>query len=345
MKFNRFKKDGFTLVELLVVIAIIGILIGMLLPAVQQVREAARRSACQNNMRQLALGSLNFESAHMHFPTAGQHSDGFGANGETGTLTTRENWGWAYQILPFIEQNVLYDLRASNPNAVKGQSIALLNCPSRGNRIGATTWGQQFALGDYASMISSWNFHWQYYSDDWGGFQWQDVMTDRVREEKNVFRGIISKGAQTFGDSSTSTGRGEQKFTLIGFGHVTDGSSNTIMYGEKSVQSTRYSISTANGWDWWELQGQMFGADWTTMRGAMASNIGNRYIWPDGMPAEERRAGSDNNEFALGGPHPGTCNVSLGDGSIHAVSNTINGDIFDRLGRRSDGSIHNPTDQ
>jgi prepilin-type processing-associated H-X9-DG protein len=63
------------------------------------------------------------------------------------------------------------------------------------------------------------------------------------------------------------------------------------------------------------------------------------------MPAEERRAGSDNNEFALGGPHPGTCNVSLGDGSIHAVSNTINGDIFDRLGRRSDGSIHNPTDQ
>ena len=64
-------KKGFTLVELLVVIAIIGILIGMLLPAVQQVREAARRTECMNNLRQVALASLNFESAHMHMPTAG----------------------------------------------------------------------------------------------------------------------------------------------------------------------------------------------------------------------------------------------------------------------------------
>ncbi len=345
MKSNRLKNDGFTLVELLVVIAIIGILIGMLLPAVQQVREAARRSACQNNMRQLALGSLNFESAHMHFPTAGQHATSMGDNGDNGTLTTRENWGWGYQILPFIEQNTLYDLRSSDHNEVKAQSISLYNCPSRGNRICATTWGQVFALGDYSGMMSSWNFHWQYYADGWGGFEWQDQMTDRAREEKNVWRGLISKGAQTFPDSSTSSGRGEQKYTLIGFGAVKDGSSNTIMYGEKSVQSARYSISTANGWDWWELQGTMMAADWGTMRGAMASSVGNRYIWPDGMPAGERRAGSDNAEFSLGGPHPGTCNVSLGDGSIHAIRNTINGDILDRLSRRSDGSIHNPTDQ
>lgn len=91
-------RSGFTLVELLVVIAIIGILIGMLLPAVQQVREAARRTVCSNNLRQIALASLNYESAHMELPA--------------GTVQTSD---FAYQssfisILPFMEEINLYNL-------------------------------------------------------------------------------------------------------------------------------------------------------------------------------------------------------------------------------------------
>jgi prepilin-type N-terminal cleavage/methylation domain-containing protein len=107
-------KSGFTLVELLVVIAIIGILIGMLLPAVQQVREAARRAACMNNLRQLALANHNYESAHMHFPPATQrndattsHSRGLPTYPRPSRRTEGRKIGWTVFILPFIEQNNL----------------------------------------------------------------------------------------------------------------------------------------------------------------------------------------------------------------------------------------------
>ena len=93
-------RTAFTLIELLVVIAIIGILIGMLLPAVQQVREAARRTTCANNLRQIALASHNYESAHMEMP------DGF-------VSTAQYGYGSSFiSVMPFMEENNLFDLMA-----------------------------------------------------------------------------------------------------------------------------------------------------------------------------------------------------------------------------------------
>lgn len=93
------KRNAFTLVELLVVIAIIGILIGMLLPAVQQVREAARRIHCSNNIRQIGLALMNYESAHKKFPPGWKTLDQ--------TAIAEPGWGWSASILPYIEgQNV-----------------------------------------------------------------------------------------------------------------------------------------------------------------------------------------------------------------------------------------------
>ena len=109
LSFNKCK-GGFTLVELLVVIAIIGILIGMLLPAVQAVREAARRMSCGNQMRQMTLGMLNYESAHQHFP-AGMTSRTITQNIIDAGMVDEEvfkNHGlnWSCIILPFMEQNL-----------------------------------------------------------------------------------------------------------------------------------------------------------------------------------------------------------------------------------------------
>jgi prepilin-type N-terminal cleavage/methylation domain-containing protein/prepilin-type processing-associated H-X9-DG protein len=91
---RRFEEAGFTLVELLVVITIIGILIALLLPAVQAAREAARRMQCTNNLKQIGLGLLNYEQTYKVFPCA---------NGGTGW------WGWSAMILPYLEQQGLYD--------------------------------------------------------------------------------------------------------------------------------------------------------------------------------------------------------------------------------------------
>jgi len=152
---NRFsKRAGFTLVELLVVIAIIGILIGMLLPAVQQVREAARRVQCGNNARQLALACLNYESAHMHFPPGlncplgGDKSGAFFSTSEFIDETPfpraphDDMFGsWLVWIMPFMEANNTFTQLDLNfretelnnvlgPDSVGAQIIPSYLCPS-----------------------------------------------------------------------------------------------------------------------------------------------------------------------------------------------------------------------
>lgn len=355
MKSNR---RGFTLVELLVVIAIIGILIGMLLPAVQQVREAARRTECLNNMRQIALASLNFESAHMSLPTAGLTPDSFATdengdqwNGNQRSPFSRENCSWAFQILPFIEANNVQKIRQEtniwNLRAF-GETIAFYSCPSRGPRFNVRESDlEQWTVTDYAGFLADWE-----YLQDRGlpvtvvggqGFEPSAQRAPYEGEAQNIWVGLIaSGGGVNLSEQSNGMPWTLTKFPLVGV-LAPDGSSNTIMYAEKAASSANYTTISPNGFEsWWENSGMIHNG-WPTMRSP--SFIHGGFVADNGTTDFPLQGGTNyRQDSGFGSPHPGTVNASLGDGSTHALDLNLTLDQIYQIGHRSDGTVLNPTD-
>ncbi len=344
MKSNWQRNDGFTLVELLVVIAIIGILIGMLLPAVQQVREAARRTSCLNNLRQMGVASHNFEGTFKHFPTAGGAVQQFvNPEEQCSSIYGYELSSWMYQLLPFIEQQNVQNLRSGNPcgpiaSGMAETPIGTFNCPSRDNRF-AIAFTEIFALGDYAGVLASWN------DPNWQGFEWQVTSPPRQDEDDVVWTGIIARGGHVQLNSGSPQ---VTKFRKIGFEDVLDGTSNTIMLAEKSVDSRFYTLASANPWPFWELYGYYVGADWPHMRMFAAATQGNSSPSPVIPPlgdAEDRPEGLESYstgqtvEFGFGSAHPGVINAVMGDASTQTVTRSGDLILLDRLGKRADGTL------
>ncbi|QDT00371.1 DUF1559 domain-containing protein [Adhaeretor mobilis] len=338
---HRKAKAAFTLVELLVVIAIIGVLVGLLLPAVQAAREAARRMQCTNNLRQLALSVLNYESALGEFPKAftsvfddsegGQipENPGYaylwieaksaGANGK-GT-------SWLLGMLPYMEQGSIRDQWDFTKSLVSAENRPLAEkdlpsfyCPSRRSDIGefSPNMFQQWSAGgtDYGGCISSSN---SFFNGDGnpGG------------PNASCTHDVVSMFTRGGGRESGRTA--QDRFTdylgIITYGvdvkvaTVTDGLSNTIMVGE--LQRLNNLEDCAK----WSFDGWAVGG---------VSNLFDTDNFPTGGTP-----GGLNNDFfeSPGSLHPGGCNFGMGDGSVRYISEDTDTDVFKFLGGYADGQF------
>jgi prepilin-type N-terminal cleavage/methylation domain-containing protein/prepilin-type processing-associated H-X9-DG protein len=287
------RQRGFTLIELLVVIAIIAVLIALLLPAVQSAREAARRMQCTNNLKQLSLAALNYESAHQCYPPNATFERSLPSKEEpSGGL----DMGVFVRMLPYYEQGPLFNAyncstTATHPSNITlaGVGISALWCPSDGNVSTPVAFSQVVGYGYTLS---------QYFGYTLPPGNWNQTQTS--------YGGMAGLATDT---GPTATGL-IRRHTMTTIASVTDGVSNTMLFTEMSFAWLPPSVVTSDTlYNLWNLEAE---ADFF----ANGAPNPRRYV-PLSVP------GWDINSIPSS-MHPGGLNVSFGDGSVKFIKDSIN---------------------
>jgi len=311
-------RSAFTLVELLVVIAIIGVLVALLLPAVQAAREAARRTQCANNLKQMGLAAHNFHDTHNKLPSSIR----------PGGLTTAPRIAGLTLLLPYLEARNSYDKYDQTKNwfdpvnlPVTSLTIPSFNCPSTAadkKRLDGvpenSPWTGVVATTDYSPTIG-------------------------------VDQRLVASGLVDFADTGMLPKNGEPRFA-----DVTDGLTNTLMYAESAGRPTVFRKGlkkygnlpndrlNAGGWSRpasdFSLDGSSY--DGVTFPGPCAVNCTNGEAVGSSFPHAYYGTEGTAEAFSF---HPGGINVAMGDGSVRLIQESVGIREFARLVTRANGEI------
>ncbi len=337
-------RAGFTLVELLVVIAIIGVLVALLLPAVQAAREAARRAQCSNQLRQVALGWQLHHDSHQFYPSAGW---GYAWIGDPDRGVGKNQPGsWAYSILPYIEARNIHQLGAGASGTAECDALTQLAqtpistfyCPSR--RPAAAYANADVGLGpsinynfgnpellartDYAANLGP-RVVGGFGEPPGTGYQWFSGPNPTDAEQGIGFQ------MEKFDAFSKLLGVTYQR-SQIEIKHISDGTSNTYLVGEKYMNPDYYNGGRSSNFlekDIGDDQGAWIGDDLDNNRLTGPSTYGEARPAPDqpGLPWFR----------AFGSAHPSTFHMAMCDVSVKGVSYDIDPNVHHALGTRSGG--------
>lgn len=347
------RRAGFTLVELLVVIAIIGILVALLLPAVQSAREAARRTQCKNNVKQMGLAFLQHEDVFGFLPTGGWSP--WWVGDPLRGAGRKQPGGWTYNILPYIEQQQVYDMPndgdpariTANQKELARQMSAIpqpmLGCPSR-----RATPTAVFDQGSYwypfnAGIVDGDIVARTDYAACGGTVPPSSDSIEGWAPEQPAADGDTYAAADQFNFRSQIA----SQHTGVCYGgsqvelrRIPDGLTSTYMVGEKYVNPLHYDgASSSDGGDNNTMY-QGYDRDINRWTGVVDENDAIQAAY---MPRQDNADFSESTDatsvYIFGSVHPGTFNMGMCDGSVQGISYDVDERVHVFRGSRNDGQV------